>query len=93
MSSPRMRQEQLFWHIVKDLRWKLDDGNNGFPAGEPEFGFRPNRPAIAMWVTHVAAFLLGAVAFGLLLVAPAVVPALALGALAALAVTYRRLHG
>ncbi len=77
MSRQRMRQDQQFWHIVKDLRWKLEDGNHGtFPPGEPEFGYGGGRSA-PMWASHVAAFLLGGIAFGLTLVAPAFVPPIA----------------
>ncbi len=79
MSRQRMRQDQQFWHIVKDLRWKLDDHNGGIPAGEPEFGYGGTR-SFPAWSTHLVAFLLGGIAFGLSLAAPATfVPMIALG--------------
>lgn len=69
MSRPRMRHDEEFWHIVKHLRWRLEDGNGGFPVAEPEFGYGrgPGR-AWPMWSTHLAAFVLGAITFGLLFV-------------------------
>jgi hypothetical protein len=71
-----MRQDQQFWHIVKDLRWKLDDRNNGgIPSGEPEFGYGGRRRiAVPLWATHIVSFLLGGIGFGLSLVAPALMP-------------------
>ena len=91
MSRPRMRQDQQFWHIVKDLRWKLDDNNGGLPPAEPEFGYGPGRRRVSMLATHLAAFLLGGIAFALLLVAPMVVPILAAGVTAGAVLTHKRL--
>jgi hypothetical protein len=76
MSRQRMRQDQQFWHIVKDLRWKLEDNANGmFPSGEPEFGYGVrNRSGLPRWASHVVAFLLGGLTFALALVHPVLVP-------------------
>jgi hypothetical protein len=86
-----MRQDQQFWHIVKDLRWKLEDNDRGLPPGEPEFGYGGGRRLLHVWVSHVATFILGAITFGLLLVAPAVVPIVGLGLAVMGALSYRRL--
>jgi hypothetical protein len=68
MSRQRMRQDQQFWHIVQDLRWKLDDNNHGkMTPLEPEFGYGPARFTLPLWGSHLVAFLLGAVALGLTL--------------------------
>jgi hypothetical protein len=73
MSRQRMRQDQQFWHIVKDLRWKLEDGNHGNrPPDEPEFGYGGGRGGhVSPWASHAIAFLLGGIAFGAALVSPA----------------------
>jgi hypothetical protein len=92
MSRPRMRQDQQFWHIVKDLRWKLDDNNRGLPPAEPEFGYGGGRRLLHVWASHLAALILGAITFGLLLVAPAVVPIVGLGLAVTVALSYRRLQ-
>jgi hypothetical protein len=87
-----MRQDQQFWHIVKDLRWKLEDNNNGLPPAEPEFGYGAGRRTLPMWATHLAAFVLGALTFGLSLITPAAMPLVALGIGATVVLSRRRLQ-
>lgn len=70
MSSSRAKQDQEFWSIVADLRWRLDEGHVGqIPQHEPEFmhgaGVRPQRLSIPSWVTHAAVLVLGVAALAL----------------------------
>jgi hypothetical protein len=67
---------------VKDLRWKLDDANGGFPPHEPEFGYGPSRSTVPAWATHIVAFLVGGIAFGLSLVAWVFLPMIAVAGFA-----------
>lgn len=92
MSRERVRQDQQFWHLVKDLRWKLDDADAGrLPPGEPEFGYGGgDGSSVPSWATHAVAFLAGGVVFGLSLVAPAILPLVAAGALLGAILRFRR---
>jgi hypothetical protein len=89
----RLRHDQQFWQIVKDLRWKLEDGTTGTaPPPEPEFGYGQRRRGLPRWATHAAAFMLGAMVFAMLLWAPAVVPIVGAGAAVTTGLSYRRLR-
>jgi hypothetical protein len=89
----RMRHDQQFWQIVKDLRWKLEDGSAGtVPAAEPEFGFGEARRRLPGWLTHLVVFVLGAVSCATLLMAPAVLPIVGFGVLVAVLLTHRFLR-
>ena len=83
MSRPRMSHDQAFWRIVKDLNWKLDDGRSGPPPpGDPEFIHGASaaraRPLLSRSATHVAAFLLGALCWGVATVEPVLLAAFVL---------------
>jgi len=76
-----MRQDEQFWQVVQNLRWKLDDGSTGgFPPHEPEFDHGGGGGGWPRWATHVVAFLLGGIIWGVLLVAPPLMPLFALAA-------------
>ena len=72
MTTPsRAKQDQAFWSIVQDLRWRLDDRAAGtFSQHEPEFeygagaGVRPQL-SIPSWATHAVVFALGGIAIAL----------------------------
>ena len=84
MQGTRTRQDQAFWHIVKDLHWRLDDGSGGTPPPhEPEFDHGGGGSVWPKWATHLIAFLLGGLTWGSLLVAPPLLPVVALVAVVA----------
>ena len=93
MAFTRTRRDTEFFEIVKNLHWRLDDGSGGPPPpSEPEFYKGDGGGAWPKWATHMIAFLLGGVTWGVLLVAPPLLPLVALigiVALAALAVRRR----
>jgi len=79
LQATRTRQDQQFWHIVKDLHWKLDDGSGGPPPpGEQEFDHGGGGGVWPTWATHMIAFLLGGLTWGSLLLAPPALPVIAL---------------
>ena len=79
MQTTRTRQDQAFWHIVKDLHWRLDDGSGGPPPPEePEFDHGGGGGVWPKWATHMIAFLLGGLTWGSLLLAPPMLPVVAL---------------
>jgi hypothetical protein len=79
LQATRTRQDQAFWHIVKDLHWRLDDGSGGPPPpSEPEFDHGGGGGVWPKWATHVIAFLLGGLTWGSLLLAPPLLPVVAL---------------
>lgn len=79
MPLTRTRRDTAFWEIVKDLHWRLDDGSGGSPPpGKPEFSKGGGGGAWPRWATHVIAFLLGGLTWGALLVAPPMLPLVAL---------------
>ncbi len=92
MRKAKTRQDQAFWEIVDGLQWKLDDGGGGRPPPqEPEFDHGGGGGgAWPVWATHVIAFLLGGLTWGILLVAPPILPVVALVGLVALVWTGAR---
>ncbi len=81
MNRARVRQDEQFWQVVQDLRWKLDDGSGGgLPPQEPEFDHGGGGGGWPRWATHIVAFLLGGIIWGVLLVAPPLMPMVALAA-------------
>lgn len=86
MPLTRNRQDAAFWEVVKDLHWRLDDGSGGPPPpGGPEFYKGGGGGAWPRWATHLIAFLLGGLTWGALLVAPPMLPLVALVAIVGLA--------
>ncbi len=79
MQATRTRQDEKFYSIVKDLHWRLDDGSGGTPPpAEPEFDHGGGGGVWPRWATHVIAFLLGGLTWGSLLLAPPLLPVVAL---------------
>ena len=79
MALTRTRRDTEFFEIVKNLHWRLDDGSGGPPPpGKPEFSKGGGGGAWPKWATHVIAFLLGGLTWGALLVAPPMLPLVAL---------------
>ena len=92
MGFPRANKQDTFWQIVGDMQWKLDDGSRGpTPPEEPEFDHSGGGGGVSRWATHVIAFLLGGVTCAILVMAPHLIPELAIGAFAGL-VTYTYLR-
>jgi hypothetical protein len=79
LTLTRTRRDVQFWQIVQDLHWRLDDGSGGPPPpSKPEFDHGGGGGVWPKWATHVIAFLLGGLTWGSLLVAPPLLPVLAL---------------
>ncbi len=79
MQVTRTRQDEKFFSIVQDLHWRLDDGSGGPPPpSEPEFDHGGGGGVWPRWATHVIAFLLGGLTWGSLLLAPPLLPVVAL---------------
>ena len=79
MQVTRSRQDEKFFSIVQDLHWRLDDGSGGPPPpSEPEFDHGGGGGVWPRWATHVIAFLLGGLTWGSLLLAPPMLPVVAL---------------
>lgn len=75
------RDQRIFWELTRNLEWRLDDGGGGPPPAEPpEFDRGGGGSVWPTWATHMVAFLLGALTFGWLLIAPMVAAVIALGA-------------
>ena len=86
MSRSRMQQDEVFWKIVKDLQWKLDDGSGGMPPEEPEFNHGGGGGSGSLrWTLLLGSFMVGCLTSLLLLVAPPFVPVLFVAATVALA--------
>ncbi len=68
------RDDRVFWDLTRNLEWRLDDSGGGPtpPAQPPEFDRGGGGSVWPTWATHMVAFLLGALTFGWLLVAPVV---------------------
>lgn len=90
--ATRTRGDTQFWEVVQGLHWRLDDGSGGPPPpAKPEFDHGGNGGVWPKWATHVIAFLLGGMTWGSLLLAPPLLPVLALTVLVAfVAVAVRR---
>jgi hypothetical protein len=84
-------QDEQFWNVVRDLKWKLDDGKGGPPPDEPEFHHgrrRFRRPRILpVWVSHAVAFVFGGAIVAAGLSTPILVPVVALVGLVVMAGT------
>ena len=82
MGRANTGQDQQFWDVVKDLKWKLDDGKGGPPPDEPEFHHGRRRwraPRILpFWVVQAVAFVFGGAIVGVALTQPVLVPVVAL---------------
>lgn len=92
MAFPRTKKQDTFWQIVGEMEWKLDDGRGGNPPpDEPEFDHSGGGGSVwPKWATHVIAFMLGGLTWGALLLAPPLLPAVALcGLIAFVAWAYR----
>lgn len=92
MPLTRSQQDVRFWQVVRGLEWRLDDGSGGPPPPtDPGFDRGGGGGAWPTWATHVIAFLLGGLTWGSLLLAPPLLPVLALAGLVGLvAVAVRR---
>ena len=92
MAFLQARKQDTFWEIVGELKWRLDDGSGGgLPPLEPEFDHGGGGGLWPAWATHLIAFLLGGLVWGAVLVAPPMVPLLALMVLVGfVAFAYRR---
>lgn len=85
MALTRTRRDSAFFEIVKDLHWRLDDGNGGPPPpSKPEFYRGGGGGAWPRWATHLIAFLLGGLTWGALLLSPPLLPVIALVAVVGL---------
>lgn len=82
MGRANTGQDQQFWDVVKDLKWKLDDGKGGPLPDEPEFHHGRRRwrgPRILpSWVAQVIAFVFGGAIVGAALTEPVLVSVVAL---------------
>jgi hypothetical protein len=89
----RTRRDEAFWEVVQDLNWRLDDGSGGPPPpSQDEFDHGGGGGVWPKWATHLIAFLLGGLTWGILLMAPPLLPVVVLIALVgfvALAVRHR----
>jgi hypothetical protein len=85
MARTRTRRDEAFWEVVQDLHWKLDDGSGGgsHPPPEDEFDHGGGGSVWPKWATHLIAFLLGGLTWGVLLIAPPLLPVVVLIALVA----------
>ncbi|HYZ92042.1 MAG TPA: hypothetical protein VFA34_06555 [Actinomycetota bacterium] len=91
MPLTQTKQDVQFWQIVKNLRWRLDDGGSGPPVSGGGGSGGGGGGAWPRWATHLIAFLLGGVVWGTLLFAPPAFPPVVLAGLVCLiAVAIRR---